>query len=562
MTGFTKKIIAALSGKDLGGGDAAPMFVLLTAVLLSLTYELIAMVDPFGLDEALDRQSLNVIDRVVAPLVDDAGREDVRVITFGYESERNLGLEWPLDTDFYTELVYQMGDLEVGAIFLDLFFISDSLDYENLSEAITSVTGLPRPSLATDADKACFDGPLARLKCIIERDGIPVIIGLPPEKQGAETTRVLSEVAILADLHIGVDGQYNLYHHEQPADEGTQVIASPAALLFAAQCLRHASQQSNCLDNPVMTPLRKPVEPLRLAWSSRRHENRDIDVQRGCTSFPNALVKSVNLVLSQTMLGLPGIEEALVNERCLSHADYPYYILVQNDLDQYVDDLAGKLVLFGMTFQGFADTVNSPVFGRTPGVFAHATATDNLLSYGSKYIRYQTSGIWIDIVEISLMTSFLMFAFTVHAANVRGSSKTGGGTQGRLKRSWQVTLKSAAYLGLVGYLVATIWTAVLLYKTVDLRGYTLLPILLFLAGFWITATLVYYHRKVGRDDVNDMLVAVGLLILYALAVFSVAAGIAIVFGIYQLNFLGVVAAGIGFFFTFRLSVTKLRVDEK
>jgi hypothetical protein len=52
-----------------------------------------------------------------------------------------------------------------------------------------------------------------------------------------------------------------------------------------------------------------------------------------------------------------------------------------------VEALAGKTVFYGGAFYLTSDRVTSPVYEELPGVYLHAMAYDNLVTFGPDYKR-------------------------------------------------------------------------------------------------------------------------------------------------------------------------------
>ena len=84
-------------------------------------------------------------------------------------------------------------------------------------------------------------------------------------------------------------------------------------------------------------------------------------------------------------------------------------VLEEGELAPY---LAGRYVLVGAHVPGFNDFADSPVHRITPGIYMHAMALDNLLTYGS---RYKLSAEWtlpptLELLVPGLLTIGVVFA--------------------------------------------------------------------------------------------------------------------------------------------------------
>lgn len=78
--------------------------------------------------------------------------------------------------------------------------------------------------------------------------------------------------------------------------------------------------------------------------------------------------------------------------------------------------LRGAVVLYGTHFTGAVDVLNTPLHNDLPGVFLHATALENLITFGPEPLRYESHEIpwlgvgWPDLiflVAIGLASTFV-----------------------------------------------------------------------------------------------------------------------------------------------------------
>lgn len=98
------------------------------------------------------------------------------------------------------------------------------------------------------------------------------------------------------------------------------------------------------------------------------------------------------------------------------------------DGSRLADMLTGRYVMIGAALSGFNDTVLSPVHDSIPGVFMHAMALDNLLTYQNDYKRAVEWEIWPPNVLWLLGIPVVMLAHFLHwlAQWLRRSTKWGG----------------------------------------------------------------------------------------------------------------------------------------
>jgi hypothetical protein len=133
---------------------------------------------------------------------------------------------------------------------------------------------------------------------------------------------------------------------------------------------------------------------------------------------------------------------------------YPLTIRAEQLAD--LDDpslLAGRVVFYGADVSAIPDQHLSPVHGLVPGVFVHAMALDNLLTYGRNYFR--DPGIKARLLEAGFW--MLMIVVPSHrraraAPQAVGRSAAAAGIAGlwhRVDRHPQAAMLSLALLGIV-----------------------------------------------------------------------------------------------------------------
>lgn len=130
---------------------------------------------------------------------------------------------------------------------------------------------------------------------------------------------------------------------------------------------------------------------MALNWSLVPHPVTDWTLWEGCTPktvvwwelLPHplrALLLDIGFVDSQSYSLQPA---------CPSHRHVPLNLITDPQTEQARDwlrrNLQSKHVMVGASVAGVNDNVQSPVHGDLPGIYLHAMALDNLLTYGDNY---------------------------------------------------------------------------------------------------------------------------------------------------------------------------------
>lgn len=117
---------------------------------------------------------------------------------------------------------------------------------------------------------------------------------------------------------------------------------------------------------------------------------------------------------------LPGVIRGVFNGEesrpiCPYNLTYSVAQLATLPEQQLSDALKDRFILIGAVVPGQNDLVDSPVHGTIPGVFLHAMALDNLLTFGNSFKR---STNWGFPPSLELLTAGLLSVFVVLVVHV------------------------------------------------------------------------------------------------------------------------------------------------
>lgn len=141
---------------------------------------LVTLLDPLGLDGAMDRHSVDVVSRMTAPFYGSGpprGRSQIAVIEVSDTTLARNQIGWPPPRAVYARLLKNLiGETARPAVvFFDYSFISESTprDRAVLLEAIQTATAYKE----WGHDPSCQASALSKIRCIKKADGVPVIVG-------------------------------------------------------------------------------------------------------------------------------------------------------------------------------------------------------------------------------------------------------------------------------------------------------------------------------------------------------------------------------------------------
>lgn len=163
-------------------------------------------------------------------------------------------------------------------------------------------------------------------------------------------------------------------------------------------------------------------EPMALMWGFKSEAQADRpDLTRGCDPGNFDLQRWVPRLIRQIW------EDGEKPPLCPYHRGISFAQVAEMEeaaLGEFVGD---KFVFIGAQVPGYNDHANSPVHGLIPGVYLHAMALDNFLSYGADY---KISADWTlpphpDLVLPGLVSVAIVFLVNLgwHTAKRRGEKK-------------------------------------------------------------------------------------------------------------------------------------------
>jgi hypothetical protein len=320
--------------------------------------------DSFGLSSAADARGARVTERLLAPFYDagtSQARDLISVVLISDATLEALETGPPPPYALQADLIFRLAEARPAAIFFDFVYVHpretpDALAY--LGAAIDHAASLGVPVITGPrADKPAFD-PLAQ--------------------------------AQRADL-----GWRSERESDYPMVGGSG-LPTAAAALYGTACAAHPER--GCSSRLLDPAVRATLPDLSVQWGG--------GAAKGLATFWTAeeaarcegeggdrLVQMLMTAAREAARGALGpASDRFVG--CLYHLSAPAHVLLQQD-QATIDAFAkGRVVLIGSAYEGSADIVTAPGYGRIPGVMQHAMALDNLLVFHDAYRRWPAPVVW------------------------------------------------------------------------------------------------------------------------------------------------------------------------
>lgn len=325
--------------------------------------------DPVGLDS----QKAQSVDRWLAWFGQyryaSKASDKLAVILIDERSLDRWQTDWPISYRQIGGMIHELACAHAAAVFFD-FTLARKY---NLADGSDELKAAMEDSSAIGP--ACPDGQRPAL--------LPVFFG---KAKGISSP--LSREADAADRTFWIETSthertYPAGRVEFPDHMVTNSEVTPAFGILRRLCTDKpaggAALASVCVDGVSVA---NSSNPLLLTWSGRIDPDQSrVSDTSGCRPEPRWWEMPVIAV---------GASDIDFYQRCP-----PFLTLTARDLYrdyEYITRhrdpaalLRGRIILVGTDLTGLNDVVVSPVHDRLPGVYQHAVALDNLITFGSRY---------------------------------------------------------------------------------------------------------------------------------------------------------------------------------
>ncbi len=349
-----------------------------------------SFVDPFGLSSRTDAAVAGIAERAASPFYGSQAQDMITVVLVTDQTLKEAQMGWPPQYAYYAQLIRRIMDHDPKAVFLDVY-LEDVREYDQ-------TYAQARKELAEDL-----------------RDfGIPLLVA----QSAPDAKSVFGDLAGTRPVKIswesGTD-EYVLGEETARAVEGQAHVVgkwwdTAAFGLYREIC----SGNPQCASEAASMSRERLGAPMHVRWGrsvSRSMQELGSRGAHACVPSPDDFsgraLTAVRVLGEDLASGMmPGVRDA-------SRVQCPYtdtifaHELTGPSVDALLRDRA---VLIGTSFAISNDLVLSPVHGKLPGVYFHAMALDNLITYGNRFYTHETP-LWALIgaaILISLATSLIV----------------------------------------------------------------------------------------------------------------------------------------------------------
>jgi CHASE2 domain-containing sensor protein len=318
-----------------------------------------------GISLHLTPWSQAIVNGIVKYAYPPDGQDDTTVVLFREENLAELAESFPVSYARHAEVLEALSVYRPRAVFVDFAFI--------------------------DARSPEDQAMLGRAICDLNARGkVPVYLAAPAPSSGrdpgppinAPLLECAEPVNAQMDVERGVSGVLTYLH-----GSGTTAFRwTPAFAMYDAR--------ERLASRPRLTP--EDAQPMEIIWGNLASKLNESWMH--CTSEA-ALWHLVNILR----------ENPLAAKRTCPHTNTISVVHLLGPHNEGVRRaVEGKAIFYGGNFQMVGDRVISPVYDDLPGVYLHAMAYDNLVTFGSTYKRADHHGL-----SLSSVVNGVLLLFTV-----------------------------------------------------------------------------------------------------------------------------------------------------
>lgn len=423
--------------------------ILFVASLLQAVFWLAVLhADPFGMSSSADRVSEGIFLRLYPIIYPGEWRDRIQVVMLDEEQLPLTGdalasREWPITFDEHVALIRRILELEPKGVFVDFLFDTEKGRDPKIFQDF--IAALPRGGAPVVF--ASYGDPQKRL--------VEPLQSLPFENSG-EASGGQRALRGLVELTAPSN------HYQISDGKGR---ASAAAALYNATADELNREASGAAPHYSKVDTQAASDML-VAWGNTLPAADA--ASPACAPVTDDPASRWRALTSSILTGIAGAANVFDSKAghgpmswerlqpCAYHGEIAARDLFDNSGRAMLkrEAIKGSYVFVGASIDGAGDTVNSPVHGQLPGVFLHAMALDNLLTFKGAHLK--TAG-WASIPQVVLifLCTFLGGLVFAERAVPRTRLEAAGSLALRFA-AWAVFAAAAAVL-LLAFLLQFDW---------------------------------------------------------------------------------------------------------
>lgn len=430
---------------------------LISVIALSCILYVFSNISLFGLNSLIDRQSQDIFNILLGKAIyEQTGRDEYAVVLIMESTLRQEDLQqsWPYTPDSYAALLDSLIIVEPKSVFIDI-------QWKDM--------GLSSAQCNANADGQ-FDGLIQSLN-FYEQAHIPVYI---PRIDRQDTCQLPGELLALT-RQVSVDLLRSKYDGVSRAYPLKTKQGQSAALALCLHSKKNSKEDTKEGIKEDCGAEQRSV--MDVIWGMKKNPLNDWMDKKGQTEeISNSAQGSEAIAANDTQLAGANDETFVLDgkQAILNSDPYSTFLLAEDIISPLSDDqdaenqdrqafkdvysrLHDKTVFVGVNLIGSGDYVYTPNGQIRPGVFYHAMAYDNLLSFNGDFKDSEESGVRNLLKYITIL--FLSWLSIVYSKLIHGIDRTlllrryRHRYSQRLFAQFLLSLPTLAFIGISSFIV-------------------------------------------------------------------------------------------------------------
>jgi hypothetical protein len=332
--------------------------------------------DPFQWNEASSNASHDLANRVlIGPLYPTKQRDQITVVLFNEATLEHLEATWPVALGRHADILRNIREMGPRAVMVDFIFPDrrDDPSVEQLRDEIQAYQGAGIPLYFARAEGAGLDW----IRSDLSEAKLTSIAN--PTSDGV--SRTYDPCSRLPGDHPAcacVAGPNDFKACTAEKDAGA--LVSSVALTAAFELYRDE------VGLPGRLNIHEPG-PMDVVWSNRLNPTNDLWMRKQTAEGLENLCVDIASSFGDWLRRMAfKSEKYSFRQTCPYSTTVSARMILSAPQDAAVRELVHeKYVFYGGDLTGLEDSVVPPTHVKLPGVYLHAMALDNLLTFGGKY---------------------------------------------------------------------------------------------------------------------------------------------------------------------------------
>lgn len=342
----------------------------------------ILLIDPFGFSKVSDTHASGLLNTLLGNWYDNTYQKKISVVIFDDQTVKDFADEWPARYSFHSNILEEIRTrFRPRALFIDILFLHPRKDesINTLLEVLRDYNPIPVFVATSGPTIWSRDGVRQEFLDLAKAGGHVHLVRVP---RYVDITKVNAYPFVVDETG------------REPEDEYRRTVArsprpSAAWALYQELCLHPSTEAPTwtCNEPRTTDPDRLRSNEFHVIWA-RGTLPSTRTMYQGCSE--------VGGLLDDLVAVFRGLE--VIQDRCpyaetvsvsaLMDPNWSEPLLADRRFAEGGPriDLNDKVVLYGASLESFPDLISAPTHRRPlPGVYFHAMALDNLLSFGAHY---------------------------------------------------------------------------------------------------------------------------------------------------------------------------------